>query len=217
MAFRRPSRNSPALKAYFVNLMSQPGETTNFRASDHVEAILRHCGKARNLIDVCVVNTGTLPGRLLNPYQAKSAQPVENDTGESGGAGSGGAFGRSLAHVAGQGWRKDPPRSGLHRRGDPGAGSAGTPQKTETEGMKTSVVILAAGLGTRMRSKQAKVLHRAGGLSLVEQWCWRRERSPHGIELWLSPAIRPIPSRRCSSPWAFALRARCSRKAPATR
>jgi len=34
--------------------------------------------------------------------------------------------------------------------------------------MNTTVVILAAGLGTRMRSKQAKVLHRAGGLSLVE-------------------------------------------------
>lgn len=34
--------------------------------------------------------------------------------------------------------------------------------------MKTTVVILAAGLGTRMRSKQAKVLHRAGGLALVE-------------------------------------------------
>src|SRR5262249_50788709 len=31
-----------------------------------------------------------------------------------------------------------------------------------------TVVILAAGLGTRMRSKQAKVLHRAGGLSLIE-------------------------------------------------
>jgi bifunctional UDP-N-acetylglucosamine pyrophosphorylase/glucosamine-1-phosphate N-acetyltransferase len=30
------------------------------------------------------------------------------------------------------------------------------------------VVILAAGLGTRMKSKHAKVLHRAGGLSLVE-------------------------------------------------
>ena len=35
--------------------------------------------------------------------------------------------------------------------------------------MKTTVVILAAGLGTRMRSKRAKVLHRAGGLALVEQ------------------------------------------------
>jgi len=31
-----------------------------------------------------------------------------------------------------------------------------------------SVVILAAGLGTRMKSKRAKVLHRAGGLSLIE-------------------------------------------------
>ena len=31
-----------------------------------------------------------------------------------------------------------------------------------------SVVILAAGLGTRMRSKKAKVLHKAGGLCLVE-------------------------------------------------
>ena len=34
--------------------------------------------------------------------------------------------------------------------------------------MNTTVVILAAGLGTRMRSKRAKVLHRAGGLALVE-------------------------------------------------
>src|SRR6202049_3057138 len=31
------------------------------------------------------------------------------------------------------------------------------------------VVILAAGLGTRMKSKRAKVLHRAGGLTLIEQ------------------------------------------------
>jgi len=72
---------SPALKAYFVNLMWQPGETTNFRASDHVAAIQRHCGReCRNIIDVCVVNTGSLPDKLLNPYQAKSAQPVQNDT-----------------------------------------------------------------------------------------------------------------------------------------
>ena len=31
-----------------------------------------------------------------------------------------------------------------------------------------SVAILAAGLGTRMKSKKAKVLHQAGGLTLVE-------------------------------------------------
>jgi bifunctional UDP-N-acetylglucosamine pyrophosphorylase / glucosamine-1-phosphate N-acetyltransferase len=34
--------------------------------------------------------------------------------------------------------------------------------------MKTNVVILAAGLGTRMRSKRAKVLHAAGGMALIE-------------------------------------------------
>ncbi len=37
-------RESRALKAYFVNLMSQPGETTNFAASDHVRAIQEHAG-----------------------------------------------------------------------------------------------------------------------------------------------------------------------------
>ncbi len=33
---------------------------------------------------------------------------------------------------------------------------------------KVSIVVLAAGLGTRMRSKKAKVLHRAGGLTLIQ-------------------------------------------------
>jgi bifunctional UDP-N-acetylglucosamine pyrophosphorylase / glucosamine-1-phosphate N-acetyltransferase len=34
--------------------------------------------------------------------------------------------------------------------------------------LQTNVVILAAGLGTRMKSKRAKVLHRAGGQALIE-------------------------------------------------
>ena len=39
--------------------------------------------------------------------------------------------------------------------------------QTETH-VKIDVLILAAGLGTRMKSRRAKVLHRAGGLSLIE-------------------------------------------------
>ena len=31
-----------------------------------------------------------------------------------------------------------------------------------------TIVILAAGLGTRMKSRKAKVLHRAGGKALIE-------------------------------------------------
>ena len=34
-----------------------------------------------------------------------------------------------------------------------------------------TVVILAAGLGTRMKSRKAKVLHEAGGLALVGTRC----------------------------------------------
>lgn len=74
---------SPALKAYFVNLMSQPGETTGLRASDHLAAILAHCGRAlrprKNLIDVCVINTSPIVGKALESYRAKAARPVEND------------------------------------------------------------------------------------------------------------------------------------------
>lgn len=72
--------DSPALKACFVNLMTQPGETTNFRASDHVAALLRHCGRVRGrLIDVCVVNTRPFSRRALEGYRARDAQPVEAD------------------------------------------------------------------------------------------------------------------------------------------
>jgi uncharacterized cofD-like protein len=69
--------NSSALKAYFVNLMWQPGETTDFGASDHVAAIHRHA--ARKLLDVVVVNTGTISPEQLEKYAAQKALPVVND------------------------------------------------------------------------------------------------------------------------------------------
>ncbi len=77
----RAIASSPALKVYFVNLMSQPGETSQFKASDHVAAILRHAGRvhSRSLIDVCVVNTRQVTAKVLNRYQASAAKPVEND------------------------------------------------------------------------------------------------------------------------------------------
>ena len=73
--------NSSALKAYFVNLMSQPGETNNFRASDHAAALLRHVAPAyrRRLIDICVINTRPIGGKALDRYRAQEARPVETD------------------------------------------------------------------------------------------------------------------------------------------
>jgi uncharacterized cofD-like protein len=77
----RAIASSPALKVYFVNLMSQPGETNQFSASDHVAAILRHAGRAhsRSLIDVCVVNTRPVAAKVLTRYRANAAKPVEID------------------------------------------------------------------------------------------------------------------------------------------
>ena len=68
---------SRALKAYFVNLMWQPGETSGFRASDHVAAIHRHAGL--KLIDVAAVNTRAISAQQRRKYAAEEAQSVVND------------------------------------------------------------------------------------------------------------------------------------------
>jgi uncharacterized cofD-like protein len=76
----RAIAESPATKVYFVNLMSQPGETTGLRASDHLRALLDHCPRQRRtLIDVCVVNTQPVSGKALDRYRARAAKPVEVD------------------------------------------------------------------------------------------------------------------------------------------
>jgi uncharacterized cofD-like protein len=71
-------RKSPALKAYFVNLMSQPGETTDFRASDHVMAITNHAGAG--LLDCAVVSNSRFSATMLRRYGQTNAAPVENDS-----------------------------------------------------------------------------------------------------------------------------------------
>jgi uncharacterized cofD-like protein len=80
---------SPAVKVYFANLMTQPGETTDMEgASDHLAALLRHGSHhgsghggrpGSRLIDVCVVNTGPILRKALEQYRAREARPVEND------------------------------------------------------------------------------------------------------------------------------------------
>lgn len=70
-------RRSPAVKAYFVNLMSQPGETREFRASDHVKAIHQHAGG--KLLDYAIVNIRPITSVMKKRYAQEEALPVEND------------------------------------------------------------------------------------------------------------------------------------------
>jgi len=70
-------RRSPAVKAYIVNLMGQPGETVNFTASDHIRAIHKHAGG--KLIDYAVLNVRPIQLALRKRYEKEQALPVEND------------------------------------------------------------------------------------------------------------------------------------------
>ena len=70
-------QRSEATRAYFVNLMSQPGETTDFLASDHIRALHRQAG--RKFLDYAVVNTRPITSAVKKRYAREEARPVEND------------------------------------------------------------------------------------------------------------------------------------------
>jgi uncharacterized cofD-like protein len=70
-------RGSSAVKAYFVNLMWQPGETMEFRASDHIRAVHRHAGG--KFLDYAVVNSRPILPAMKKRYARQAALPVEND------------------------------------------------------------------------------------------------------------------------------------------
>jgi uncharacterized cofD-like protein len=70
-------RGSSAVKAYFVNLMWQPGETMQFRASDHIRAVHQHAGG--KFLDYAVVNLRPILPSMRKRYARQAALPVEND------------------------------------------------------------------------------------------------------------------------------------------
>ncbi len=70
-------RRSKALKVLVVNIMTEPGETDGFKASDHIKAIEKILGAGT--INYAVVNTGNVPERILEKYREFRADVVEND------------------------------------------------------------------------------------------------------------------------------------------
>ena len=69
---------SKAPKVYICNVMTQPGETKGYTASQHLKAILDHGGE--NIIDYILVNSQPISNqKLINRYFADSAEQVEID------------------------------------------------------------------------------------------------------------------------------------------
>lgn len=68
--------HSQAVKIYVCNIMTQPGETDNYTASQHLQALFDHAGK---VVDDIVINKKKIPKCLLDRYRKEGAIPVKAD------------------------------------------------------------------------------------------------------------------------------------------
>ena len=68
---------STAKKIYVCNIMTQPGETTGYTASEHIQAILDHAGYP-NIVEAVMVNN-SLPDDLSPDYEKSDSFPVVVD------------------------------------------------------------------------------------------------------------------------------------------
>ncbi len=70
-------QNTHALRVFVCNVMTQPGETDGFTASDHVAAIEKHIGEP--VFDYVLLNTRRPDREVLERYSAAGAEFVEPD------------------------------------------------------------------------------------------------------------------------------------------
>jgi uncharacterized cofD-like protein len=68
--------HASAVKIYVCNVMTQPGETENMTAADHVEALFRGAGE--RVCDYVIVNDEP-PHKLLTTYAEEHQEPVTPD------------------------------------------------------------------------------------------------------------------------------------------
>ena len=67
-------KESSAKKVYVCNIMTQPGETDNMTASQHLDAIEKHSYKG--IADYIVVNDAPIPESVKETYLAEGSVPV---------------------------------------------------------------------------------------------------------------------------------------------
>lgn len=70
-------RRSSAYKVYISNIMTQPGETDDFSASDHLKVIQKYGGK--DIVQCVIANCGNIPDDLREKYNKEGADLVKLD------------------------------------------------------------------------------------------------------------------------------------------
>lgn len=70
-------KESTAIKVYVSNIMTEPGQTDNYTVSDHLNAIIEHCGTG--IIDYCIYDTGEIVPEFIKKYNLEGQDLVEQD------------------------------------------------------------------------------------------------------------------------------------------
>lgn len=70
-------KESPAIKVYISNIMTEPGQTDEYSVSDHLNAIIEHCGNG--MIDYCIYDTGEVIPEFIKKYNKEGQELVEQD------------------------------------------------------------------------------------------------------------------------------------------
>ena len=70
-------KESPAIKIFVSNIMTVPGQTDEYTISDHINAIIEHCGEG--IIDYCLYDTGEVIPEFIKKYNREGADLVEQD------------------------------------------------------------------------------------------------------------------------------------------
>lgn len=68
---------SQATKIYVCNVMTQPGESDNYTAADHIKALVEHSHP--RVLDYCVVNNREIPEAVLKRYAQQNSHFVVSD------------------------------------------------------------------------------------------------------------------------------------------
>ncbi|HBJ2621836.1 TPA: YvcK family protein [Clostridium botulinum] len=71
-------RKSDALKFYISNIMTQPGETTKFKVSDHLKVLQKYGGK--DIVNYVIANVGEVENELKEKYKLEDAELVKLDS-----------------------------------------------------------------------------------------------------------------------------------------
>ena len=70
-------KESSAIKVYVSNIMTEPGQTDNYSVSDHLNAIMEHCGNG--IVDYCIYDTGEVIPEFIKKYNVEGQDLVQQD------------------------------------------------------------------------------------------------------------------------------------------